>query len=197
MHQTVSCGTTGSVGDLGRIARRLAEAGYTIKAVGGGESILRGGEVGIISLLVEVDVPDAQLNNIVDILTDLELNDGRTLTTVRIHPGFDVELDDTVGALADAAELLGEDRGGADAPFNIMSTLSIDAHGGWAIVRFAFEDEPTRDRAASRVEGDARFRVMPEHGGRGRRDRVDKLLDGRIKRGDVDEEADDDHGNPH
>jgi hypothetical protein len=197
MHQTVSCGTTGSVGDLGRIARRLSEEGYNIRAIGGGESDLRGGEVGIISLLVEVDVPDPQIEKVVEILTDLPLNDGRTLTQVRIHPGFDLELDDSIGALADAADMLGEDRGAADAPLNIMSTLSIDAHGGWAIVRFAFEDHAARDRAASRFEGNDRFRVMPEHGGRGRRDRVDKLLDGRIKRGDVDEEADDGHGNPH
>jgi hypothetical protein len=197
MHQTVSCGTTGSVGDLGRIARRLAEEGFDIKAVGGGESNLRGGEVGIISLLVEVDLPDAEINKVVEILSDLPLNDGRTLTQVRVHPGFDLELDDSVGALAEAAELLGENRGTADAPLNIMSALSIDAHGGWAIVRLAFEDDDARDRAAKRFEGNDRFRIMPEHGGRSRRDRVDTLLDGRIKRGDKDENADDDHGNPH
>jgi hypothetical protein len=191
MHQTVQCGTSGSVGDLGRIARKLADEGFNIEAVGGGEADLRGGGVGIVSFLVEPD-SDEDLARLQDSLTDLALDNGRTLQRVHIRPGFDLELDNTQGSLADAAELVGS----ADPPINIMSILLVDAHDGWAVVSIAFEDPGIRDRAAEILGGDGRFTVMPEHGGRRRARRVGKFVDGKVNRGDKDEGEDDDgHGN--
>ena len=193
MHQTVQCGTSGSVGDLGRIARKLADEGFNIEAVGGGEADLRGGGVGIVSFLVEPD-SDADLLRLQDALTDLGLDNGRTLERVHIRPGFDLELDNERGSLADAAEIIGN----TDPPINIMSILLVDAHDGWAVVSIAFEDEGTRDRAAELLGADGRFTVMPEHGGRRRSRRVGSMVNGKIKRGDKDESDDDDgHGNGH
>ena len=51
MHRVVNATTAGSVGDLGRIARRLADDGINIAAVGGGEGSARGGSVGHIAFL--------------------------------------------------------------------------------------------------------------------------------------------------
>lgn len=190
MHQTVKCGTVGSVGDLGRIARKVQQEGFNIRAIGGGEATLRGGGVGVISMLVTPDT-EPDLARLADALTNLELDNARTLTEVQIHPGFDLDLDNQPGALADAAELIGS----ADPPINIMSVLLVDSHDGWGVVSFAFEDTDTRDRARDLVAADDRFTVLDEHGGEHRSDRVSKFVDGKVKRGDKDEDDDDGHGN--
>jgi hypothetical protein len=187
MHQTVKVGTEGSVGDLARIARKLADEGFDIRVVGGAEATLRGGGVGVMSFLVEPDDPD-RLQTLVEILTALPLDGDRTPTQVEIHPGFDLELGDAVGSLATAAELLGEDLGSDDPPINIMSALLVDVHNDWAIVSFSFADNETRQRAVARFDGRDEFAVMPEHGGRTRRDKVNKQIKGKVNRGDKDED---------
>jgi hypothetical protein len=197
MHQTVKVGTVGSVGDLARIARKLADEGYDIRAVGGAEANLRGGGVGVMSFLVEPDDP-ARLTGLVDLLMGLALDGGRTPTQVEIHPGFDLLLNDQVGALATAAELLGEDRGTDDPPINIMSALLVDVHDSWGIVSLSFEDDATRDRAIARVDGQSGLRVMDQHGGRTTRARVDRQIRGKVKpAGDPDEDQDDGPGHGH
>ena len=65
MHKVVKVVTTGSVGDLGRIARALADAHppFDIAAVGGGEGVVGGDEVGIVtrSLIRNDDADDGEI----------------------------------------------------------------------------------------------------------------------------------------
>jgi hypothetical protein len=173
MHKVVSAVTVGSVGDLGRIARRLADNGYNINAVGGGEGSALGGSVGIISLLVTPDEDDQAL---LGLLQDMPLDGGRTLQDVVIHPALDVELVDEPGQLATVGEVLGE------AGINIMAVQSVDVHLDWAHVSVAFESEAIRDQAQDILVG-AGIRVLPEHGARRRREQVDRILRG-IRKGD-------------
>jgi len=186
MHQTASCGSEGSVGDLARIARRLHELDFDVRAVGGGESFLREGSVGILSFLVEPDDP-ADLERLRQELVQMDLGGGRKPLQVEIYPGFDLEMSSGPGSLATAAETLSAANGPDDPPINIMSALLVDVHGDWAIVAFAFKDNDTRDRAARRFEGNDDFRVMPEHGGRRRRDKVSKAIKDKVKKGDDDD----------
>jgi hypothetical protein len=200
MHQTVKVGTEGSIGDLARITAELVERGFDIRAVGGAEANLRGGGVGVMSFLLEPDDPD-RLKELRAALLVLPLDDAQTRTPrqVEILPGFDLEMSDQRGSLAEAAKILGNEFNG-DPPINIMSALLVDVHGDWGIVSLSFEDEATRERAASRFQGNDGFRVMPEHGGRRRRERVNRFVNNRIKRGQIDEEMediDDDPGHPH
>ena len=104
-----------------------------------------------------------------------------------IHPGFDLEMSSGPGSLATAAESLSADIGPDDPPINIMSALLVDVHGDWAIVAFAFEDDETSETAPLEIEGKDGFRVMPEHGGRRRRDKVSKHIKGKVKKGDDDD----------
>jgi hypothetical protein len=190
MHQTVKVGTVGSVGDLARISREFHRRGFDIRAVGGAEANLRGGGVGVMSFLLEPD-GQALMGGLADELLGLDLGNGRTPTEVIIHPGFDLELTDEPGALAEATELLGVEA--PDGPaINIMSALLVDVHNDWAIVSFSFEDDATVERAAQRFRDDGRFTVMEGHGGRTRREKVNKNIKGKVRRGDTDEGEDDD-----
>jgi hypothetical protein len=173
MHKVVKAVTVGSVGDLGRIARRLADAGYNINAVGGGEGSALSGEVGIISLLV---TPDANEAEILELLHELPLDGGRTLEDVAVHHALDVELVDEPGQLATVGELLG------GAEISILGVQSVDVHLDWAHVSLAFESEAVRDQAQDILVGGG-IRVLPEHGARRRREQVDRILKG-IKKGD-------------
>lgn len=179
MHRVVKATTQGSVGDLGRIARRLADNNINIDAIGGGEGFARGGSVGVISLLVTPD-EDRDDAAILGLLEGLDLGSGRTLTGVQIHPALDLELDDRPGELAVAAELLG------DANINIVGVLSVDVHARWAIVSLAFENTgdwtSARDilREAVDDQGKKRFVVHEEHGGRDRRRKVDRVRADRV-----------------
>jgi hypothetical protein len=199
MHQTVQCSTSGSVGDLGLIARVVAENGFDIRAIGGGEAKLPddGGEFGIVSFLVLPDEED-DLIRLADALENLRLDDRavddperRVLERPRILPGFDVELEHERGALAGVAELLGQTDGG----INILSILLVDAHDGWAVASLAFDNETDRDKARDTLSNSDRVRVLPKHGGEHRSDRVSKFVDGKVKRGDKDEGDDNGHGN--
>ena len=153
MHKVVSCATAGSVGDLGRIARRLADEGIDIRFIGGGEGALPSGSAGIVSMIVS---PDEDEQKIIDILTDLELGGGRRLASVRLFSALDLDLDDEPGELAAAAATLGE------ADMNIMSVISIESRARRAIVNLAFEDESARDRARDVLKADG-FAVMDTH----------------------------------
>jgi hypothetical protein len=181
MHQVLNCGTLGSIGDLGRIARALSDNGYNIEAIGGGEALLDDSS-GIVTLLVTPD-DNADVETLDTFLPGLELDSGRSLRSFRVHPDLHVELDDVPGELARAAEALG------GANINIMSVLSIDAHAGWAIVCLGFEGDDDKDNAEGILRGEG-FTVLPKHGGEKRRKHVDRELRGRIKKGDPD---DDDH----
>lgn len=184
MHQTVTCSSVGSIGDLGHIARALGEAGFNIDAIGGGEATtLRedGRGVGIITLLVTPDEDDPDIPRLKEVLEAVELNDGRRLSEVQILPSFHVEMRNGRGELGELAAGLGE------AGINIMSVLLVDAHGEWAIVSLAF-NEGDIDGARTVLENSAgRFRVLPKHGGENRRNRVDRLIEGRVRRGDDDD----------
>lgn len=183
MHKVASSVTVGSIGDLGRIARALADRGINIDAVGGGEGFARGGEVGVISMLLS---PDDDPAGIIGILEGLDLGNGRTLQGVRMLPAFDLELEDTPGRLADAASVIG------DAEVNIAGIVSVDVHRGWGIVSLAFEDTGARATARNALRRN-RFTVMSSHGGRGRRHRVDDLIGDQVPFGEpVDGDGHDD-----
>jgi hypothetical protein len=178
MHRPLRVVSVGSVGDLGRIARRLAERGFNIEAIGGGEGTARGGSVGVVSMLV---TPDDDPSAIVEALEGLELDGGRTLEDVQTYPAFDLELGNQPGQLAEAAELLGAHE------INIMTILSIDVHNDWAVVCLAFEDDDAASEASERLRG-AGFSVLQEHGGHRRRRRVDHKLGGAVRFRDRDED---------
>jgi hypothetical protein len=173
MHKVVKSVTVGSVGDLGRIARRLADHGYNINAVGGGEGSALDGTVGVISLLV---TPDDDEDALRELLQGMPLDGGRSLQDVAVHPALDVELVDEPGQLALVGELLG------NAGINIMAVQSVDVHLDWAHVSVAFEDDAARDAAQDVLVGGG-IRVLPEHGARRRREQVDRILRG-IRKGD-------------
>lgn len=174
MHRVASSVTIGSVGDLGRIARALANAGFNIDAIGGGEGVARGGSVGIVTMLITPDDDPAQIERI---LRSVELGEGRQLASVRMFPAFDLELADRPGQLADAAELIGE------AGINIMSVLAVDVHRDWAVVSLAFE-EPGDATEAREILTRGGFTVLPSHGGRGRRRKVDAAIGDSVAFGD-------------
>jgi hypothetical protein len=173
MHKVVKAVTVGSVGDLGRIARRLADAGYNINAVGGGEGSALNGTVGIISLLV---TPDHHDDQILELLQGMPLDGNRTLEDVQVHAALDVELVDEPGQLAKVGELLGE------AEISILGVQSVDVHLDWAHVSLAFESVAVRNTAQDVLVAGG-IRVLPEHGARRRRAQVDRILRG-IKKGD-------------
>jgi hypothetical protein len=183
MHRVASSVTVGSVGDLGRIARALANEGFNIDAIGGGEGVARGGSVGIVTMLV---TPDDDPAEIARILEGVELDGNRRLAGVRMYPAFDLELADQRGQLADAAELLG------NANISIMGVLTVDVHRDWGIVSLAFE-KPGDANQARQVLIQGGFTVLPRHGGRGRRKKVDQVIGDGVPFGDpVDGEDHDD-----
>lgn len=187
MHRVVNATTAGSVGDLGRIARRLAEENINIAAVGGGEGFARGGSVGHIAFLIDAD--DGRSDDyILDKLIGMELSTPqgqaqRTLDSVEIFKAIDVELDDKVGELAVVGELLGA------AGIDIKGALSVDVHADWGILAIAFADDDV-DQArdllsnAQDAQGQPRFKVYPEHGARRRRRKVDNAIKGKVGKGE-------------
>ena len=185
MHRVVNASTSGSVGDLGRIARALANDGFNIEAIGGGEGFARNGSVGHISLHLTPD-EDADIERARNLLADLGLDDTtspRRLDRVASFPCLDIELDDRRGELAELAELLGSND------INIMSCVTIDVHANWAIVAMAFEDGQIDD-ARTLIEGvtdpngEPRFPVHEKHGGQHRRNQIDRAPGNRFKKGD-------------
>jgi hypothetical protein len=188
MHRVVNASTSGSVGDLGRIARALADDGFNIEAIGGGEGFARGGSVGHISLHLTPD-EDVDIERARNLLEGLDLADlgtgARRLDRVETHPCLDIELDDRRGELAELAELLG------NAGINILSCVTIDVHANWAIVAMAFEEGQV-DAARALIEGveepngDKRFPVHDKHGGQHRRNQIDRNPGNRFKKGDRD-----------
>jgi hypothetical protein len=166
MHKTLRLGTVGSIGDLGHIARALGEANFNIEAIGGGEAGgLRedGRGVGIITMLVDRD-SDQEIPELQEVLDAIELDDGRKLVDSRIIQALDVEFRHDPGALAIAAAALGT------AGINIESILLIDAKRNRAIVSMAFSDGDIDSAREILNDPDGRFKVLPEHGGRDRRD---------------------------
>ena len=157
MHQTASCGGEGSVGDLARITRRLHDLDFDVQAVGGGESFLRDGSVGILSFLVEPDDP-ADLERLREELVQMDLGGGRKPLQVEIHPGFDLEMSSGPGSLAAPRRVSARTSARTIRRSISLSALLVDVHGDWAIVAFAFEDDETRDRAA----GDSKAKTASE-----------------------------------
>lgn len=184
MHQTATCSTVGSIGDLGHIARALgaADPPFNIEAIGGGEArTVRedGRGVGIITILVSPD-EDEDVQRLREVLEAVELDGGRKLAEIQVLPSLHVELRHDPGELGEAAAALG------DAGINILSVLLVDAHGDWAVVSMAF-DEGDIDAARQVFENSAgRFRLLPKHGGEARRNRVDGFVAGKVNRGEDD-----------
>jgi hypothetical protein len=182
MHKVLSAASVGSVGDLARIARLLADREINIDAIGGGEAAVLGGTAGIISMLISRDdetagQEEATLEEVVEELRALQLDGGRSLGDVQAYEALDVELDDSPGQMADAAALISE------AGINIMSVMSVDVHANWAAVSLSFESAAVRDEARQILEGGG-FTVMDPHGARRRRRRVTRVLNGRVLKGD-------------
>ncbi len=153
MHKLLSITTAGSVGDLGRIARRLADNGIDIRFIGGGEGALPSGSAGVVSMVVS---PDDDEQKIIDMLKDLELGGGRRLASVRMLSPLDLKLDDEPGELAAAAAALGAEN------INIMSVISLERGARHSTVNLAFEDDATRDRARDVLKAEG-FAVMDTH----------------------------------
>ena len=173
MHKVTSIVTSGSPGDLGKIAQELARADINIDAIGGGEGDLNGTPVGIISMLVTSDEGQQDVGAIIQ---GLNLSDvpGETHFVVSAveHDALDLELDDSPGRLGVAASLLGN----ANPPIDIMGVLTVDVHVGKGIVSLGFKDEFERDRARD-VLTTGQFTVLEPHGGRARRQEVDAILE--------------------
>jgi hypothetical protein len=166
MHKVLNVLTSGSIGDLGKIAQALEAKGVNIDAIGGGEGDLNGTPVGIISMLVTSDEQDGALSELIANL-DLDGN-GHTVVSAVEHDALDLELDDTPGSLAAATSLLGNEN------INIMGTLTVDVHVGWGIVSLGFEDG-VRDTARDLLVTNG-FTVLEPHGGRERRHEVDAII---------------------
>lgn len=170
MHKVTSTVTVGSIGDLGHIAGALAGAGYNIDAIGGGEAQVDGKGIGVIALLITPDEPDDE-DRIKEIISRVQLDGGRTVQGVEIHPSFDLVLNDEPGQLAGAAALIGGEG------INIQGMVTIDVHSGWGVVALAFSSDTDRDNARAVLEANGRL-VLGEHGGRDRRLWVDEQLGG-------------------
>jgi hypothetical protein len=155
-HKIMKAVSVGSVGDLGRIARALADAQppYDIAAVGGGEGVAMGHEVGIVTFMIKND--DADNGEIVALMKGVDLDDNRHLESVEEHPALAVELTDSAGSLAAAAEALGGEN------INIMGVMVIDKTSTAAHVGFGFENDTERDRAKTALQG-AGFTVIDDH----------------------------------
>lgn len=180
MHKIANATSAGSVGDLGRLASRLAESDINIEAIGGGEGVARGGSVGHISLLV---TPDDNLtsDDIRALLENIDHGGGRRFESVEIWDCLDIELDDQPGELAVLATALG------DAGIDIKGIVSVDVHAKWAIVAMGFEDvDAARAVIEAEVDnqGDPRWPILPKHGGLDRRHKVDREPGNRFKKGD-------------
>ncbi len=167
MHKVLKTVTSGSVGDLGKIALALEEHGVNIDAIGGGEGDLNGVPVGIIVMLVTSD-DDSQVAS--GIIRDVDLGNGHHVVESTEHDALDLQLDDSPGTLAAATSLLGN----ANPPINIMGVISVDVHVGWGIVSLGFEDG-VRDTARDLLVTGG-YNVLEEHGGRDKRHEVDEII---------------------
>jgi hypothetical protein len=158
MHKVVNVVTTGSVGDLGRIARALADAQppFDIAAVGGGEAHVGNGEVGLISLLVRDD-RDRE-GELLDMIAGVDLGGGRTPDSVNAHDPLYVTLPDVPGSLADCCERVG------DVGRNIMSVLLLDLQSPRARIGLGFADVGDRDAAADALRGSYEIAIPGDHG---------------------------------
>lgn len=147
MHKVVKAVTTGSVGDLGRIASALAGANppFDIATIGGGEGRVGRDEVGIISILVRND--ENRESELVDLVSAIDLGSGRRFASVESHWALLVDLTDEPGSLADCAGRIG------NAEANILGVLLVGIRGPKARVAFGFGTEQERDAAAEAIEG--------------------------------------------
>lgn len=167
MHKVLNVLTSGSVGDLGKIAQALQDKGVNIDAIGGGEGNLNGTPVGIIAMLVTSDEHDGSVS---EIIANLDLNgQGHTVVSAVEHDALDLELDDTPGSLAAATSLLGGNL------IEIMGVMTVDVHVGWGIVSLGFQSEAIRDEARDLLTNGG-FNVLEPHGGRERRHEVDEII---------------------
>lgn len=166
MHKVVKVLTSGSVGDLGKIAEALQLAGVNIDAIGGGEGDLNGTPVGIISMLV---TSDEQNGSVGEMITNLDLGNGHHVVQAVEHEALDLELSDRPGTLGTATNLLGNEN------IEIMGVLSVDVHDGWGIVSLAFIDEAVRDQARDLLTNGG-FTVLEPHGARERRHEIDAII---------------------
>jgi hypothetical protein len=146
MHKMVKVVTTGSVGDLGKIARALASANpsFDIAAVGGGEGHVGSGEVGIVTLLIRDD--EGRESELLRTIRDTQLDDNRRVHSVDTHDSMVVELSDVPGSLADCCERVG------NAGVNIMGVLLMDLDAPKARVGLGFETGGDRDTAVDAVK---------------------------------------------
>jgi hypothetical protein len=130
-HQVVKSTSVGSIGDLAKITEALHGIKVNIVAVAGGEGVVKKGEVGVISMLLEPDEGE-KMKTIISTLRALNLGDGRKLAHVQNYPGVHILLDDKPGELERAAK--------AVAGTNILSLISVDKHDGAAHVFLGFSN---------------------------------------------------------
>jgi hypothetical protein len=138
-HYVTKATTTGSVGDLARITEALEGLNVNILAIGGGEGLTDGGEVGVISMIIDPE-DDTTNNNVVTTLRNLELANNRRLSDVEVIPNIQIHLVDKVGQLRRAVDAIGD--------INIRSILSMGhvvgaAHVGIGV---AAEDQEEAER---------------------------------------------------
>ena len=166
MHKILNVLTSGSVGDLGKIAQALEDKAINIDAIGGGEGTLNGAPVGIVAMLVTSDEHDGAVS---ELIANLDLGGGHTVVSAVEHEALDLELDDTPGSLRGATSLLGDNG------IEIMGVMSVDVHVGWGVVSLGFQTEGIRDGARDLLMNNG-FNVMEPHGGRERRHEVDAII---------------------
>jgi hypothetical protein len=135
MHKQLSSllSNGGSPGQLADYARKLANRGINIRAIGGSEWDHRGA----VATLIDSDVDDAEI-------TDWLAGNGYP---TRVIFAAEAVLTDEQGSLATAAELIG----GPDNDLNILTILVADTHGGVGLVSFGFETEAEADSARERL----------------------------------------------
>jgi acetolactate synthase small subunit len=144
-HQVVKAAVRGSVGDLARITQALEAAGLNIVAIGGGETPIQPGHIGIVAFLLSPDkdrIPEI-LETVRNVVLDPQTN--RRPEDVAAFPDVHILLNDTPGQLRRATEAL--------EGINIETVISVDKQpGNRARVSLGFKDEQTLNQAIQRLQ---------------------------------------------
>jgi hypothetical protein len=149
-HQVLKATAVGSVGDLARITEALEGLGVNITAIGGGEGVTDGGEIGVVSMIIDPEDPTTT-DNVVDTLRNLDLENGRRLADVEVVSNIHIVLPDKVGQLRRAVD--------AVADINIRSILSMGNGVGAAHVGIGVA--PDDHEEAERRLNDAGIIIVP------------------------------------
>lgn len=146
-HQVTKAAVKGSTGDLAKITGVVKSLGINILAIGGGESMTRDGEVGVVSMILE---PDEDLSELVEALGELDLG-GHGLEDLEVIPNVHIALANEVGELNRALEAIGD--------INIRAIVSLGDFLGESHVALGFASGDLAT-AVGRLT-DAEIKIIP------------------------------------